>query len=274
VSDLHGDLAFEYARAIMERVPDQVVLRPGSVVADVGAGVSTAVAMVRIDGDSAGIQVQTLGHLLPLSAGERVMVLFYPPSGALVLGRIGAGSEAPVLGAPALYTGSVTVASTGVTGDADNTAITHASGPTNYATVSGGVLAMLEAGRYQVALSGGFGSNNTGTSRVFRLVASVAGTVLNGTPAFGNTSGFGARCSDINVVDLVVGETLTTQFRHDATAAISFQARLMLTPVGSIEPVVASRPVVPDQPTEGAPPQEAEPKGPPPEPPPEEDSDE
>lgn len=137
-----------------------------------------------------------------------------------------------VLGAPAKYGGtSTSVASTGTTGTATNTNIVYMLGPTTYASVAGGIITMLVSGRYRIEASGAFATDSTGTVRAWRVTASVAGLILRSTPYFISTTGIGAAGSDVNVVDLVAGETLTFDFRHNATTNLTITCYIILTPV-------------------------------------------
>jgi hypothetical protein len=62
-----------------------VTLQPGTVVAVTGAG---DVADVQLDGSSTVSVIPYLSGLPSIAAEARVMVLFYPPQGALIIGTI------------------------------------------------------------------------------------------------------------------------------------------------------------------------------------------
>jgi len=64
-------------------------LRPGTVADVVGP-------MVLVDGDTVPVEVPSL--IGPVPAGQRVMVLFHPPAGAVIIGVIGAAANGPVSG--------------------------------------------------------------------------------------------------------------------------------------------------------------------------------
>jgi hypothetical protein len=75
----------EIAARAVNKVSTRVV-RPGTVTA-------TAPSFVLIDGDTAPVEVPSI--VGPLPVGQRVMVLFHPPAGALIFGTIG-GRKLPM----------------------------------------------------------------------------------------------------------------------------------------------------------------------------------
>lgn len=108
------------------------VLRPGTVTNTVGP-------FVLIDGDDAAVEVPSI--IGPVPVGQRVMVMFHPPSGVVVIGCVG-GYRPPA----ATLSGSGSLASGGA--GLLVAPLTVESDPFNWADGSGAVIPTLD-GWYQ-----------------------------------------------------------------------------------------------------------------------------
>lgn len=96
MSDVSDFVALEAATAATQQAPDRVrgvLLRPGTVM-EVSTDRGLAEVVIDQDeeeqGDPVGADIVTPTYL---SAGDRVMVLFSPPRGALIIGKLDGGYD-------------------------------------------------------------------------------------------------------------------------------------------------------------------------------------
>lgn len=188
-------------------------------------------ASVTLDGDASPVTIQVAvpGGVWP---GQRVVVDFYPPHGALISGVL-SGSVIGEL----IWTSTVTVASN-VAGSTSPAAWVLGSPVLGVWTDTAGVLTCQLDGWWAVGLHGTFATSGAGTVRAIMVQSSgvavdIAASEQFAAPGGTPTAGFGLALDAGTIVRFAAGDTLTTLARQDSGGNLDVDLRLHLRWVGS-----------------------------------------
>lgn len=185
---------------------------------------------VLVDGDESSISVlNATGSVL--AQGQRVVVSFYPPHGAMVSGVL-----LPVSRTEQFWTTTYDVA-TSTTVDTDTPSWTSL-GPAGVGWHdSGGDLVNDVPGAWEIELQAQWATDGNGTHRAAAMVDGAGVHKVNVSHQFTApgglpTAGFGLSSSGLGMVDVLAGETLTGVGRQDSGGDLSLLLVLRLRLLG------------------------------------------